>query len=101
MGSYTFKHTREWYKSRIEALEAERDELESKLFEVRCEKWKYEKRALSLEQQSRQRFALWERQIGSMLLLLERVAHAKINKELKQEINEYIREYSSTEEEGQ
>lgn len=89
--------TREWYRNRIAELEEKDESREDELFSLRGEKWKLQKKIFSMERANRSRYALYERDRVRVLGLLSRVLESRVNKELKNDINEYIREHASEE----
>lgn len=89
--------TREWYKTRIAELEEEYDSREAELFSLRGKNWQLQKRIFNMERANKARYEMWEKQMDRIVSLFERIARAKINKELKSEVNEYIRKYTGKE----
>lgn len=89
--------TREWYKTRIAELEEGYDSREAELFSLRGKNWQLQKRIFNMERANKARYEMWEKQMDRIVSLFERIARAKINKELKSEVNEYIRKYTGKE----
>lgn len=89
--------TREWYKSRIAELEEKYDSREEELFTLRGKNWQLQKRIFGMERVSKARYEMWENQMDQIVRLLRRVSRSKINKELKKDVDEYIRKYTGEE----